>query len=167
MKIPRSLVPFKKKRWCCFSSVCYIGVSFAQFSVTSLSSGTHYTGNIFPIRGTAFSWLVALQEGATWPRTSLPSTEARGHFPSHTPLSSFSMSSLTSWTNAIQRKETQEASFPRSCSSWKYCFCARWTVRWDFHSELKPWRYLPASHTTAEGQLMFCTPSSECGHLCV
>lgn len=43
----------KKKKDRAASPVFVIGVSFAQFSVSSLSTGPHYTGNLFQIRGTA------------------------------------------------------------------------------------------------------------------
>lgn len=151
MKIPCFLVPLKKKDG--VASPVYV------ISVCHLLS---FLLLLYPLVHTIleiFYWYVA-QPSAGW---LLCRKELHGQglhcrpqnpvdlLPPHTPLSSFSMSSLTSWTNAIQRKETQEASFPRSCSSWKYCFCAWWTVQWDFHLELKPWQYLPASHTTAEG----------------
>lgn len=104
----------------CLLSVCHL-LSFrfllyplVHTTLEIFSRNVAQPRYLFPL---FFSWLVALQEGATWPRTSLPPTEPRGPPPPHTLLSSFSVSALTSWTNAIQRKETQEASFPRSRGS--------------------------------------------------
>lgn len=42
----------KKKKKTVLLLQCVVGVSFAQFSVSSLSSDPHYTGNLFQIRGT-------------------------------------------------------------------------------------------------------------------
>lgn len=119
MKIPCFLAPLKKKkrRSCSFSSVCYRCVSCSVFGFFFILWSTlHWKSfpDTWHSLGTCFhysssGWLLCRKE--------LRDRGLRYHLPPHTLLSSFSVSALTSWNNAIQRKETQETSFPRSCRS--------------------------------------------------
>lgn len=172
MKIPCFLAPLKKKDRvaspvCCRCVVCsvfsFFFILWSTLHWKSFPDTWHSLGICFHY--SSAGWLLCRKELRDRGLRYHPQNPV-DHLPPHTLLSSFSVSALTSWTNAIQRKETQEASFPRSRRSENTASVLDEQCGGIF-TQLKPWQHLLASHATVEGQPVFCALSSECGHLCV